>query len=182
MDFKRFGWVAFLLGLIWAVQAVNLLTGYALNSWLGVIPRALRGLDGVVFMPLLHGSVSHAVSNSVPLLVLGGLMTATARRDLAAASAVIVILGGLGVWLFGRTALHVGASGLIFGWFGYLVARGLVERRIVPVLTAAAVVLAYGSLIWGVLPGTPGVSWEAHLFGALSGVIAAFLFRERTSG
>ncbi|MEO1197028.1 MAG: rhomboid family intramembrane serine protease [Pseudomonadota bacterium] len=178
---RRFGGLAAVLGVIWAVQVLNLVTGYALNSWFGLIPRALGGLDGIVLMPLLHGSVGHAVSNSLPLVILGAVMTMTARRDVIAASVIIVVVCGLGVWIFGRAALHVGASGLVFGWFAFLIARGMVEKRLVPVVTALGVGVVYGSLIWGVFPGQPGVSWEAHLFGAIGGGLAA-IARRRSAG
>lgn len=178
---RQFGGLAAFLGVIWAVQVLNLVTGYALNSWFGLIPRALGGLDGIVLMPLLHGSVGHAVSNSLPLVILGAVMTLTARRDVIAASVIIVLVCGLGVWIFGRAALHVGASGLVFGWFAFLIARGVVEKRLIPVVTALGVGVVYGSLIWGVFPGQPGVSWEAHLFGAMGGVLAA-IARHRSAG
>ncbi|MGP6087156.1 rhomboid family intramembrane serine protease [Antarctobacter jejuensis] len=174
---ERFGWVMALLGVIWAVEAVNLITGYALNGWLGLRPRSLGGLDGILFMPLLHGSVAHASANTVPLAVLGGVLAVTARQVVLMASLIIVVLGGLGVWLFGGTAIHVGASGLIFGWFGFIVARGLIEKRPIPLLVAVGVAVAYGTMIWGVLPGQPGVSWESHLLGAGAGVFAAFALR-----
>jgi len=173
----RFRWLFVFLGVIWAVEAANLATGYALNSWLGLRPRSFAGLDGILFMPLLHGSLAHTLANTVPLAVLGGLLQVTAGRVALPASAIVVCLGGIGVWLFGSAAIHVGASGLIFGWFGFLVARGLVEKRPIPMLAAAGVALFYGTMIWGVLPGQPGVSWEAHLFGALGGAIAAYVLR-----
>lgn len=174
---RRFLWLAVLLGVIWVVQVVNLITGYTLNGWFGLLPRSVGGLDGVLFMPLLHGSLSHAAANTVPMAILGGLLVATARKTVLFASVVIVVLGGLGVWIFGSTAIHVGASGLIFGWFGLLVARGVLEKRAIPLLVAVGVTLVYGTMIWGVLPGQPGVSWEAHLFGAISGAGAAMLLR-----
>lgn len=174
----QFGWIVVLLAVIWAVQAVNLITGYVLNDWFGLIPRRIGGLDGIVFMPILHGSVTHAASNSIPLAILGGLLAVTARRVALPASAIIVVLGGIGVWIFGNTAIHVGASGLIFGWFGFLLARGVVEKRPVPLLVAAGVALVYGTMIWGVLPGQEGISWESHLLGAAAGVLAAFALRE----
>lgn len=177
MVLERFRWLAVLLGLIWVVEVVNLLSGYALNDWLGLRPRSFGGLDGVLFMPFLHGSLSHAAANTIPLAILGSLLATTAKKVVLLASAIIVVLGGSGVWLFGSTAIHVGASGLIFGWFGFLVARGLVEKRAIPLLVAAAVALLYGTMIWGLLPGQPGVSWESHLFGALAGVFAAFVTR-----
>lgn len=173
----QFGWIVVLLAVIWAVQGLNLITGYALNDWFGLIPRRLGGLDGVVLMPLLHGSITHAASNSVPLAILGGLLAATAGRVALPASAIIILLGGLGVWIFGNTAIHVGASGLIFGWFGFLVARGIVEKRPIPLAVAVGVALVYGTMIWGVLPGQEGISWESHLLGAVAGIVAAFVLR-----
>lgn len=177
MAVKHYGWLVAVLALIWGVQVVNAITGYALNGWFGLIPRSFGGLDGIILMPLLHGSFGHAASNSVPLVVLGGLLTLTARAHVFAATAMIIALGGLAVWVLGNPAVHVGASGLIFGWFGYLVARGVVEKRPIPVLAALGVGLAYGGLVWGVLPGQPGVSWESHLFGAIAGVLAAIFLR-----
>lgn len=178
MAWDRFGWLVALLGVIWAIAAVNLITGYALNGWFGLRPRSFGGLDGILFMPLLHGSLTHAAANTVPLAILGGLMAVTARRVALAASALIVGLGGFGVWIFGKTAIHVGASGLIFGWFGFLVARGLIEKRLVPLVTAVGVALIYGTMVFGVLPGQPGVSWESHLLGAVAGLAAALLLRD----
>ncbi len=90
---------------------------------------------------------------------------------------VVVGLGGALVWLLGSSAIHIGASGLVFGWFGFLIMRGLVDRSIVTLGAAVLVAVLYGSIIWGALPGQPGVSWEAHLFGAIAGAVAAFLTR-----
>lgn len=176
---ERFFWLTILLAVIWAVQGLNLITGYALNAWFGLIPRSISGLDGVVLMPLLHGSLHHAAANSAPLLVLGGLLTLTAPRLVLQASGLVIVLGGLGVWLFGASANHVGASGLIFGWFGFLLTRGLIEKRPLPLLAAVGVVFLYGTMVWGILPGQPGVSWEAHLFGGLAGLFAGYALRSR---
>lgn len=173
----RFKWVIIALAVIWAVQLLNFVTGYVLNDWFGLVPRRIGGLDGVALMPVLHGSFAHAAANSAPLLVLGGLLAVTAPRAAGMATLMIVVLGGLAVWLVGATAIHVGASGLIFGWFGFLVARGVIERRALPLLVSAGVALVYGTMILGVLPGQPGVSWESHLFGAAAGVFAAFVLR-----
>ena len=175
----RFGGLIALLAAIWTLAVVNLVTGYALLPWFGLVPRTASGFDGIAFMPLLHGSLGHAAANTPPLLVLGAAVTLTAREVALRATAVIVVLGGGAVWLLGARAIHVGASGLIFGWFGFLLTHGLLERRPAPALAAIAVALIYGTMIWGVLPGRPGVSWEAHLFGALAGVAAAVLLRRR---
>jgi membrane associated rhomboid family serine protease len=167
---------AFVL-LLWAVQVVNWITGYGFNSAFGLIPRHVSGLDGIIAMPLLHGSFSHLMANTPPLLVMGGLLVATATRALLAVNAVVIGLGGGLVWLFGSSAIHIGASGLVFGWFGFLVARGVVDRSPITLGAALFVGVLYGSILWGVLPGQPGVSWEAHLFGAVAGAVAAFLVR-----
>jgi len=174
--------VAGLIGFVavlWVIQAVNWATSYALNPRFGLIPRQLSGLDGVVGMPFLHGSFQHLLANTPPLLLLGTLLAATVTRALVTMNVVVVGLGGALVWLLGSSAIHIGASGLVFGWFGFLVTRGFVDRSPVTLGASVLVGLLYGSLILGVLPGQPGVSWEAHLFGAVAGAAAAFLIRAR---
>jgi len=175
--FRRTAALAAFVALLWAVQVVNWITGYGLNPAFGLIPRHGSGLDGVIAMPLLHGSFSHLMANTPPLLVMGGLLVATTTRGLLSVNAVVIGLGGGLVWLFGGSAIHIGASGLIFGWFGFLIARGLVDRSPITLGAALVVGVLYGSILWGVLPGQPGVSWEAHLFGAIAGAAAAVLVR-----
>lgn len=175
--FRRTAALAAFVALLWAIQVVNWITGYGLNPAFGLIPRHGSGLDGVVAMPLLHGSFSHLMANTPPLLLMGGLLVATTTRGLLSVNAVVIGLGGGLVWLFGGSAIHIGASGLIFGWFGFLIARGLVDRSPITLGAALVVGVLYGSILWGVLPGQPGVSWEAHLFGAIAGAGAAFLIR-----
>ena len=175
--FRRATALAAFVALLWAVQVVNWITGYGCNPAFGLIPRQVSGLDGVIAMPLLHGSFAHLMANTPPLLVMGGLLVATATRALLAVNAVVIGLGGGLVWLFGSSAIHIGASGLVFGWFGFLVARGLVDRSTVTLGAALLVGFLYGSILWGVLPGQLGVSWEAHLFGAIAGAAAAMLVR-----
>ena len=174
---RRAAALAAFVALLWAVQLLNWIVGYGLNPAFGLIPRQPGGLDGVVAMPLLHGSFAHLMANTPPLLVMGGLLVATTTRALLPVNAVVISLGGGLVWLFGSSAIHIGASGLVFGWFGFLVARGFVDRSPTTLGPALAVGVLYGSILWGVLPGQPGVSWEAHLFGAFAGAAAAFLVR-----
>lgn len=168
--------VAF-VAVLWAIQVINWITGYGLNPEFGLIPRYLGGLDGVIAMPLLHESFGHLMANMPPLLVMGGLLVATTTRALLSVNAVVIGLGGGLVWVFGSSAIHIGASGLVFGWFGFFVVRGLVDRSLITPGAALVVGVLYGSILWGVLPGQPGVSWEAHLFGAIAGATAAFLVR-----
>lgn len=169
--------LAVFVAALWAIQMINWATGYGLNSTFGLIPRHIAGLDGILGMPLLHGSFTHLVSNTPPLLVMGALLAATQARALWAVNGIIVLLGGAAVWVFGAAGVHVGASGLVFGWFGFLVVRGIVDRSLATLATSAIVALVYASLIWGVLPGQEGVSWEAHLAGAVAGAIAAWAIR-----
>lgn len=179
---RRLAVLAGFVALLWGVQVVNWATGYALTARLGLVPRDLGSLAGILGMPVLHGSFGHLTANTPPLLMLGALLAATATRALVAMNAVVVGLGGGLVWLLGSPGIHVGASGLVFGWFGFLIARGVVDRSLVTLAAAALVGVVFGSILWGVLPGQAGVSWEAHLFGALAGVAAAVLLRAPVHG
>jgi len=126
-------------------------------------------------MPLLHGSFAHFMANTPLLLVMGGLLVATTTRALLPVNTIVIGLGGGLVWLLGGSAIHIGASGLVFGWFGFLVARGFVDRSPITLGAALLVGVLYSSILWGVLPGQLGVLWEAHLFGAFAGAAAAVL-------
>ena len=130
----------------------------------------MDGLWGIPLAPFLHGGFGHALSNTVPLLMLGGLVAARGWQTLLGVTLFVVLLGGAGVWLVARGASHIGASGLVFGYFGYLVARGWYDRRIVSILIAVVVIVVYGGLIFGVLPTDGRVSWEGHLTGLIAGV------------
>lgn len=189
---ERLGALALLLafvGAIWLVHIVNsLLLDRSLNQY-GLSPLALpyRGLSnleltvsyfavslrGILLSPILHGSFSHLLSNTLPLLALGGLVALRGTKTLMGVSLVVVVLGGLLVWLVGRPAIHVGASGLVFGYFGYLVAQGWYERSPLSIVVAFAALLLYGGIIFGALPQGGFVSWEGHLFGLIAGVLAA---------
>lgn len=170
-----------LVAAVWAVELVNQAVGHRLNLWLGLEPRDLGGLVGVPAMPFLHHGVGHAAANTVPLLVLGLIGTAVAPRRFIAASLAIILISGLAVWLLGRpNSIHIGASGLVFGWFGFLVALGFAEGRPRAILGSVVVMTLYGGMIWGVLPrfGT-ATSWEAHLFGGAAGAAVAWYGRPK---
>ena len=133
-------------------------------------------LQGILMSPLLHSGFGHIWSNTLALLILGGLVALRGVKTLIGVSLFVVLLGGILVWLFGRPAVHIGASGLVFGYFGYLVALGWFRRSIVTVGVAALVLLVYGvSIFSGLLPLEGFVSWEGHLFGLIAGVLAAML-------
>ena len=158
--------------LLWAVESTNLLTGHQLNEW-GILPRTLTGLRGIPLSPFLHGNVSHLLVNTLPFLVLGGLVALQGRRAFLGVSLVVIVCGGVALWLFGRGGYHIGASGLIFGYFGYLVAHAWYDRSIGSILIALVTLFFYGGLVWGVLPTNAYISWEGHLFGLLAGILAA---------
>jgi membrane associated rhomboid family serine protease len=166
-----------LLAAMWGVELVDWIGGRWLElDQFGIVPRRVSGLPGIPLAPLLHAGWSHLAANSLPFAILGLFVMGRGERTFWTVSAGIVVLGGLAVWLLGRgQAVHVGASGLIFGYFGYLVALGVIERSVASILRALAVGLFYGSIIWGVLPNHRGVSWESHLFGLLTGIAMACL-------
>lgn len=166
-------WIAGLLLWLWMVFGVDWATGFKLSEIGAIRPRMLSGLWGIPFSTFLHGDLAHLAYNSVPFAVLGWLVISGGTRRFLAASALIILLGGLGVWLFARHAAHLGASGLIFGYFGYLLARALFERSAGNIVFAFAAIFLYGGIWWGLLPTRGPISWEAHLFGALAGVAAA---------
>lgn len=168
---------------LWGVHLANvLLSGQLLRF--GIMPRSLVGLRGIVLAPLLHGSFSHLATNTVPLLTLGWLTLLRGMRTFWLTTAVVVLSAGLGTWLLGApTSIHVGASGVVFGYFGFLLLQGYFERSVGAVALSLVVAVLYGSLLWGVVPGGIGISWESHLFGFLGGAIAArLLSRPSVSG
>ncbi|MFF8102255.1 rhomboid family intramembrane serine protease [Streptomyces sp. NPDC016640] len=167
------GWVA----LLWVLEAVDAVSGHALDTF-GVSPRQVGELRDVVPAAFVHFGFDHLAANSVPLLVLGFLAALSGMRRFLAVVTVIVLAGGLGLWLTAPAhSTTGGASGVVFGLFGYLLVRGFVNRRAGDIVVGVLVAAVYGSLLWGVLPTAAGISWQGHLFGLLGGVTAAFVFR-----
>jgi len=165
--------VLIFIGAIWGVFLLSLAVPSLASH--GVVPRTLVGLVGILAMPFLHANLSHILSNTVPLLVLLTLLAGSKARSWEIVSEVVV-LGGLLLWLFGRHANHIGASGLIFGLAAFLIVSGVLERRIVPLLVSVAVAFLYGGTLFsGVLPRIGShVSWDGHLFGAVAGGLIAY--------
>ncbi|TJZ51892.1 rhomboid family intramembrane serine protease [Streptomyces piniterrae] len=171
------GWV----GLLWLLEGVDFASGNALDSF-GIEPRDVGELADVVPAAFLHFGFAHLTANSLPLLLLGFIAAVRSgvRRFLGVVLLVIVA-SGLGVWLTAAPGSNTaGASGVVFGLFGYLLVRGFIERKALDIGIGLAVGVAYGSIVWGALPSDNGISWQGHLFGLIGGVVAAFAFRERT--
>lgn len=164
---------------LWILESYDQVTGQRLDAE-GIVPRDADALDGVLWAPLLHGGFAHLAANTVPFLIFGFLVLANGFGRFLAVTAVIWLLGGLGVWLVAPgDTVHVGMSGVIFGWLTYLLVRGFFARSGTQIVLAVVVFLLWGGVLWGVLPGQPGVSWQGHLFGALAGVVAAWLLARR---
>jgi membrane associated rhomboid family serine protease len=170
--------VAF-VALLYVVELGDTVLQHRLDAE-GIEPREATGLDGVVWAPLLHASWAHLLANTVPLLVLGFLVLLDGVGRWLAVTAVVWVVGGVGTWLVAPPGtVHLGASVLAFGWLVYLLLRGLFSWRVRQVLVGAVLFLLYGTVLLGVLPGRPGVSWQGHLFGAIGGALAAWWFGVR---
>ena len=168
--------IAAFVALLYVVELVDTLDRNRLDSY-GIRPREVDGLDGIVFAPLLHHGWGHLVANTVPLLVFGFLILLAGVARWAAVTAVVWLVGGVGTWLTGQpNSLHLGASVLAFGWLVYLLLRGIFARDASQIALGAILLFMYGGILYGVLPGQPGISWQGHLFGALGGALAAYQF------
>lgn len=170
-----FGFVA----LLWAIEGIDTLLGHRLDAG-GVRPREVDGLDGILFAPLLHGGWGHLAGNTLPLLVLGSLIALSGLARWLLVTSIVWVVGGAGTWLTGQPgSVHLGASVLAFGWLTYLLLRGVFSKRPGQILLGLVLLVLYGGLLWGVLPGQPGISWQGHLFGAAGGALAAMWLGER---
>ncbi|PJE95566.1 rhomboid family intramembrane serine protease [Streptomyces carminius] len=168
------------VSLLWLLEAVDVATGNSLDDY-GVSPRETDELIDVVPAAFLHFGFDHVAANSLPLLVLGFLAAVRGIGRFLAVCLTIIVVSGVGVWLTApEHSVTAGASGVVFGLFGYLLVRGFVDRDALDITVGITVVLLYGSILWGVLPTNSGVSWQGHLFGLIGGVLAAFWFRRST--
>ena len=174
------------LSVFWVAEIIDVVLPFWGLDQYGIRPRTERGLWGILASPFLHGGFDHLIGNSVPFLILGWLTMFRERWHFALVTVMAMLLGGLGVWTFGATgSVHIGASGVIFGYLGFLLLSGFFERRFGAILVSLGVGVAYGGLVWGVLPSQPGISWEGHLFGFLAGILAAYVaagLAKRASG
>jgi len=162
------------VGSIWIVSVASFFV-----PWLqgfGLVPRSLSGLIGIPLMPFLHGGLGHLISNTIPLIVLLTLLAGSKAKSWEIVISIIGLNGAL-LWLFGRNAVHVGASGLVFGLATFLMVSGFLEKRIIPMIIAVVVALMYGmSLLFGMIPRFgSSVSWDGHICGAIAGALVAYL-------
>ncbi|WP_405103453.1 rhomboid family intramembrane serine protease [Micromonospora sp. NBC_01412] len=192
-DPRRFGTEAFyasigrafvamcaVVPVLFLVEGLDAGLGIDLDLAGGIIPRRIDGLDGVLFSPFLHADFNHLYSNSVPLILLGTFVLAAGFRRFLWSTLVVVLVSGLGVWFTGSpNSVVVGASGVIFGYLGILLTRGVVERSWWNFGVVLLVGLLYGWQLLGILPTDERISWQGHLFGLVGGVAAAILFRRR---
>ncbi len=175
---EEINWILGLIIIIWIVFIADI---FLPLEHLGLIPRDFGGLVGIVGMHFLHGSWYHLLSNTVPLLVLLVLLAGSKANSVSIVF-VICLVGGIVLWFIGRSSLHIGASLLVFGLASFLVAAGFIEKRPIPLIISGIVMLIYGtSILRGILPFTPGVSWEGHISGLIGGAIAALTLIPKTN-
>lgn len=169
--------VAF-IALLWAIEIIDRGLGLGLYR-LGVYPGEQQGLWGILCAPLIHGSWGHLASNSIALLLLGVALLYGYPRAARPVLALVYIGSGIGVWLFARHSYHLGASGLTHGMMFFIFTTGILRGDRLSIALSMIVFFLYGGMVWSIFPQEPGVSYESHFFGALSGIVAAFLFRDR---
>ena len=169
------------VALLYIIEAWDALNHQELNAD-GIRPLETDGLWGIIWAPLLHANWEHLIANTGPALVLGFLMTLVGMARFIYATVIVWILGGFGTWLIGNIGAapgvettHIGASGLIFGWLTFLIVFGFFTRKAWEIIVGIVVLIVYGGVLLGALPGTFGVSWQGHLCGAIAGVLAAYL-------
>ena len=168
-----------LLAVMWVLEIIDSVTLNALDAY-GIEPRQASDLLNIFVAPFLHYGWAHLISNSIPFLVLGVLVYLGGRGNWAITTLIAVVTSGLAAWLMAPTgSITAGASGVVFGWLTYLLARGWFTRKPGQIAVAVIVFLLYGGVLLGVLPGTPGVSWQAHLGGAVGGALAAWWLHDK---
>ena len=165
--------VAALAALMWLVEVVDQVLGGRLDRY-GIEPHNVDGLAGIVSAPFLHAGWGHLIGNTIPFLALGAVIALSGVARVAAVTAIVAVVGGLGTWLVAPAGTdHIGASGIVFGYASYLIARGAFSRRPVHLLAGVVVLAIYGATLLVSLVPADGISWQGHLFGAVGGVAAA---------
>ena len=172
---KRFTPIIALTALCWLVFVLNNLVWNGRFDQYGIAPRQISSLPGIIYAPFLHASYQHLAANTLPLLILGGIICGRSRGEFLVVTLAGVLLGGGLTWLFARNACHIGASGLIFCYFGYLASLAYFNRTFGALCLSVVCIVGYGGIVRGIVPTSAGISWESHLFGLLAGVALASL-------
>ena len=171
-----------LLGALWIINIINwILLGSRLNIF-GVYPRKIWSLPGIWISPILHADANHLFFNSIPLLVLADLMLLNGLHHVMLTTFYIVTLGGVFLWILGRPGMHIGASNLIMGYFGYLLSRAFYQPSAMAIILALISIYYFGGLILGLFPTRERISWEGHLLGFISGILVAFYYSSLWQG
>lgn len=173
-SFKQLQTIAAIIAILWLLLFLSALFPLILN-W-GIKPRTVSGLIGIVTAPFLHGNATHLIANSLALFVFGLIFLKVEKTRTVYILVPIYLLSGFGTWAIGRAgAVHIGASGIIYGLFGYLVSIGIFRKNFTLILLSILLLFFYGSLLWGIIPifNNPLISWEGHLCGFVSGIITA---------
>ena len=181
LDKRIFGHSVFvsitLVAVLWLVKLFEIEFGFDFSIF-GILPHELTGLRGIIFSPLIHSNIEHLVANSLPFLVLNFALFFFYRKSAYAIFTLIYIFSGVFVWIGGREALHIGASGIIYGLAAFLFFSGVISHNIRLLTISLIVIFFYGSMFWGIFPVKPEISWESHLWGGLSGFVLAWLYRK----
>ena len=164
----------FVIGILWLILFLSL---FIPIKRLGILPRDINGLKGILFAPFIHAHFFHLTANSISLFILGWIFLALEKKRAIMITILIIVLGGLGTWLIGRSgAVHIGSSGVIYGLMGYLFSAGIFNRNIKTIIVSLITFIVYGGAIWGVFPGNTFISWESHLCGLLAGIMTAKMY------
>lgn len=166
--------LALFLAVIW-IPSLYALDDHNLIYALALIPRSVQGINGILTMPMVHGSLEHLLVNSSLLVIFACVLLWRGNRYFLAVTLMVQVSAGAALWLVGREGAHIGASMLLFGYFGLLATRGLFERNFLSIAVSLTVVGVYSGLLWGIIPDDEGISWEGHLLGLLAGVLTARL-------
>ena len=177
---NQFNIISSFVVLFWAIEIISQSFFGDRLDYFGIIPRNIVGLRGIVLSPFLHADFAHLLANTFPFAVLGWLVMLQETRDFFIVSLFSMLFSGVGVWLFAQpNSITVGASGVIFGYLGFLMFRGIFQRNIPSIAVSLLVFFLYGGMIWGVLPSSPHISWMAHLFGFIGGVWTARMMAKK---
>ena len=174
--------IGVMVALMWGLEVIDAIAGGSLDQY-GIEPREDDGLTGIVAAPFLHAGFGHLIANTIPFVVMGLVIAFNGAVRVLAVTAIVALVSGLGTWLVAPDfTLHIGASGVVFGYATYLISRGAFNRDALELAVGLIVVLVWGTALLGGLRPEDGISWQGHLFGAIGGVVAArILRRERAT-